>query len=231
MADVENPQPQAQGKVDITHLENASVNQIKWMVRISNLIAAGMIIGCGVNNFIPVPDFAGIIIGAYVILLGCLVCCFELHLRRFDQYVFENFGFMYHWGGRFLFLFFVGTLSFGLGAFGLAAGIVSIVNVLFNLYVMKIHGGYRAYMTAANAQYKANARHAAQQELQAKANFSFQDAKNAAKFYKDNKQQVDQAAQFYSENKEAVDNAAKFAASHGSEINQAAQAGKNAGFI
>ena len=37
-------------------------------------------------------------------------------------------------------------MSFGLGTFGMIAGIYSMVNILFNVYALRVHKDYAAYM-------------------------------------------------------------------------------------
>mmetsp|Transcript_9460 Transcript_9460/g.13841 ORF Transcript_9460/g.13841 Transcript_9460/m.13841 type:complete len:227 (-) Transcript_9460:58-738(-) len=220
------PEPQQGNSNSIANTPPAT---LKWLIRLSNSICAGLVIASGVLSISTNP-----IVCSYVIVLGAVACCFEFHLRSFDQFVFENFGFMFHWFGRMVFFIFVGSLSFGLDSvLGYIAGAYNVFNILFNIYAVRVNAEYRAYVEAANKQYMANAKHAAAQELQVKANFSgsFQDARNAANFYKENKETVHAAANFYAENKEAVDAGAKFAAQHKDQIGSAAQAGHNSGFI
>jgi len=49
---------------------------------------------------------------------------------------------MFSWGGRCLFFFFVGTLSFGIGVVGICAGVYTILNMLFNVYVLRTNKEY-----------------------------------------------------------------------------------------
>jgi len=80
----------------------------------------------------------------YVICFSWMLICFELRLKRFDKIVYKNFGFMFSWIGRLIFFFFTGTLAFGLGALGIAAGSITIINVLFNIYVLRTNTAYHA---------------------------------------------------------------------------------------
>lgn len=213
----------------LKNIDQKPVRTIKWMVRISNLIAAGLVIGSGISGFSFVA-VSSIISSVYVIILGFLLCCFELHLSSMDKFVYENFGFMFYWPGRFVFLAFVGFMSFGLGLLGKIAGGYTVLNIIFNVYVLSVHREYKKYIQQTNDYYQNKAGAASAQEFQvSSAKMSFQDAKKAAAFCKNNKQNVDAAAQFYGENKQAVDAGMKFAAGHTKEIGHAAKASKNAG--
>jgi len=231
MADPENQS--LQGNNDgfgLRNIDSKPINTVKWMIRISNLVAASLVIASGVTAFSGVVSLATVISGCYVIIIGSLLCCFELHLTSMDKFVYENFGFMYYWPGRLAFLAFVGTMSFGLDTLGKIAGGYSVFNIFFNLYVLRVHQGYREYQSKMNSHYLNQAGNAAAEDFQVSAaQMKFEDAQKAAKFYSENKESVEAAAQFYGENKQACNKGIKFAANHTDEIGKAAKAGKNAG--
>jgi len=51
-------------------------------------------------------------------------------------------GFMFNMSGRIAFFVFVGTLAFGLGLAGLIIGIVTFVNMCWNIFIMCMNPGY-----------------------------------------------------------------------------------------
>lgn len=57
----------------------------------------------------------------YVLFFATMICCFEVGLSVFSKLVAVNFGFMYNIWSRFIFMLYVGFMSFSFGAFGIAA--------------------------------------------------------------------------------------------------------------
>lgn len=217
--------------MNFQNIAEKDVSTIIWMVRISNLLAAGMVMGAGIYNISTITLSVTIFITSiYVILLACLLCCFEIHLKSMDKFIYLNFGFMYYWPGRALFLLFVGSMCFGLGIFGYFGGGFMVFNILFNVYVLSVHPNYKKFVEQKTKEYQGQAMTSAANEFQVEAsNMSFQDAQNAAKFYKDNKQNIEKGAKFYGENKVACDEGLKFAAANKELVGDAAKASKKAG--
>jgi len=60
--------------------------------------------------------------------------------------VYRNFGFMFNWVGRCVFFILTGTLVFAFGTLGIIAGLVTVVNVIFNIYVLRNNDEYREHM-------------------------------------------------------------------------------------
>jgi len=212
--------PKADGGFSLRHMESSSVNSVVCFIRCTNLLNAALLMAGAIVSFIPVAgatfNLAMALSAIYVILFSCLLCCFEVHLKKFDRYVFLNFGFMFYWGGRLVFFFFVGSLSFGLGILGIIAGAYTIVNVLINIYVLRIHPAYRQMLMEKTKLYKSQA---ASHELKkiekaekdkgpavpgVPGDVSLEDAQKAAAFYKDNQESVDAAAKVAYQNKETI---------------------------
>jgi len=114
----------------------------RWM-KFFNIINALFLAASGVVSFIgTTADLLRVLSALYVIAFGLLLFCFECHLTRFDSLVHRDFGFMFKWQGRLLFFLFTGTLAFGLGPVGIAAGCFTVFMIFFNIYVLRTNKGY-----------------------------------------------------------------------------------------
>jgi len=115
----------------------------RWM-KFVNVVDALFLATAGVVSFIIDFTFNPLTVlsALYVIFFGLTLFCFECHLSRFDVMIFKNFGFMFKWQGRAFFFLFTGTLSFGIGKVGIAAGCFTAVVVIFNIYVMHVNKGF-----------------------------------------------------------------------------------------
>jgi hypothetical protein len=198
--------------MDVLNIEKNAVSTVHTFLKFCNVINAALLICAGVVAFVNLTTFslAYIFMGAYLVCFGCLLGCFELHLKRFDRYVFLNFGFMYYWKWRSLFFCFVGSMSFGLGILGMIAGAMTVVNVIFNAWVMARHSGYKQFLLDQNEIHLTQARSAEAAKFDndggVAAGFgqathflgvatgaeqaSFDDVRQGAQFYKENKQTV-----------------------------------------
>jgi len=138
------PVQQQQQDFDMSEkIAAANPTTIARWVKFFNIIDALFLAASGVVAFITQTTSLLMVLSAlYVIAFGLLLFCFECHLTRFDTMVHRNFGFMFHWAGRLLFFLFTGTLAFGLGPVGIAAGCFTVANILFNIYVMRTNKQY-----------------------------------------------------------------------------------------
>jgi len=113
-------------------IAKADASTIGRWVKAANVIDALFLATAGVVSFILLSfNLLTVLSALYVIFFGLLLFCFECHLARFDLMIYRNFGFMFKWQGRAFFFLFTGTLSFGLGAVGIAAGCFTVVVVFF----------------------------------------------------------------------------------------------------
>jgi len=125
----------------------ASVPTLVRILKVCNFVNAGFLCAAGILVFVlSSPNTLEVLSAIYVIIFSLLLLCFECHLKRFEKMVYRNFGFMFHWQGRIIFFFFIGTLSFGLGTWGIVAGCVTVVNVIFNVYVLRTNEFYRQHL-------------------------------------------------------------------------------------
>jgi hypothetical protein len=82
----------------------------------------------------------------YLFIFALLLCCFELALRQAALVIVQNFGFMYSFKGRSIFLAFVAILSYQISTFGKVMFGVIIGYVLFSLYVYHKHPKFGKYL-------------------------------------------------------------------------------------
>jgi hypothetical protein len=79
---------------------------------------------------------ATLFISLYVFVFSILICCFELALSFVSRWIAMNFGFLYSFTGRILFLTFVAVMCFSLGIFGKIVMVLIFAALLFNIYVL-----------------------------------------------------------------------------------------------
>ena len=119
------------------------------MVRLANMANAVLLVFAGVMSFLDITKLLTLSISfyflaAYLICFGTLLCCFECRIGYFENRTRDAFGFLYSYAGRTVFLLFLSSFCFGLissqETIGLAVGIVTAVNALFNCVIMLRHG-------------------------------------------------------------------------------------------
>jgi hypothetical protein len=94
------------------------------------MITASLISAVGSNTIT-----AGVL-GCYVAVFACLLCCFETHIKQVSKLIASNFGFMYSAKSRAVFMVFVGTLMFSFNLVGQLVGALMIANAGFNIFVI-----------------------------------------------------------------------------------------------
>jgi len=130
-------------------VKTADVPQLNRMMRLLNFLNASFLVTAGVLAFVLKVgglSLPVILSAVYVIAFALLLICFETHFGFVERIVYRDCGFMFRWQGRCLFLIFTGTLAFGLGIIGIIAGACTVVNVIFNLYVLKTNRSYEQYL-------------------------------------------------------------------------------------
>jgi len=214
-------------------IHNMPAKKVHTYLKVANVINGLLLFLSGILSISSLLTFSlpTLLSGIYVMLFSILLCCFECHLKKFDSYVFTNFGFMFYWQGRTVFFFFVATLTFGLGVLGIIVGTLTLVNVILNCYILYSHPGYKKFILE---QLQLHQQGAVAREmltigptsdgpsdfdnamsiagvLSGQKAGTAQDARNVVNFYKDNKEEVNKAGQFYKDNKEEVNAVAKVA--------------------
>jgi len=148
------------GDKDISdRIATASVPTLVRILKFCNFVNAAFLCTSGILVFVNGDLTLLLVLSAlYVIIFSLLLLFFECHLKRFEKVVYKNFGFMFHWQGRCLFFFFIGTLAFGLGTWGIVAGCVTVLNVIFNIYVLRTNEYYHQHVREQTTEMRARAR-------------------------------------------------------------------------
>lgn len=113
--------------------------QLITYMRVANVLVAILMVLSSVTSFLTAADVSSLVLGAYISCFGCLMCCFEAHLKQVSILLADNFGFLYNAKGRCLFLLLVGTLCFSLNIIGKITGALTCCVAAFNLYVLVKH--------------------------------------------------------------------------------------------
>ena len=89
------------------------------------------------------PDFSSITLSCYVIFLGLLMCTVELNLSPVQARVRRNFGFLFSYLGRALFVAFSGSMAVAMAYSNgsasiilIAVGVATMANALVNLVII-----------------------------------------------------------------------------------------------
>lgn len=198
----------------LKNVQDYKVEQVKRVLVFSNLCNAVLFYLASTIYFLlnPIPSIPGALIAIYVSCFGCGFCCFELKyfVKSIGVWYWRNFGFMFTWPGRLIFLLFVGTICLSLmNVWAYLIGIYTLANLLLNVYIICRHKEYRAYMEDANLDnlYKAQKDYNAQ-----KANTDDQSGVTSAlNEWGDKASQMKDAAEWGMANKDTIKAGAEFA--------------------
>lgn len=120
-------------------INNTSLPAILRIMRFGNfIVASGMIVLC-VFQFLSFPNFEQTVTAVYGCFLGVVIIIFECQCGFTEETLRENFGFLFSFRGRLLFLVFCALLNFGFGIGGYIVGISMILMAIFNAYVIFAH--------------------------------------------------------------------------------------------
>jgi len=128
---------------------SSSENKAAGYVRLFNFINATALFLTGLFSLINLTNLLTLSISFYfmsfyIMLFGLLLCCFEMRFSWAERRVRDSFGFFYTYMGRTVFLLFLASFCFGImssqQSLGLAMGIITSINAVFNLIIMYRHG-------------------------------------------------------------------------------------------
>jgi len=165
---------------------SSSENKAAGYVRFFNFINATLLFLAGLFSLINPTNLITLsisfyFVSFYVMVFGLLLCCFEMRFSWAERRVRDSFGFLYTYVGRTIFLLFLASFCLGMASsqqsLGLAIGIITCINALFNLIIMirfrkAFEDPSSEYGTAdaTAAQYMRNNPQLAQQAISAGAN-------------------------------------------------------------
>ena len=89
-------------------------------------------------------SFTTVTVSAYVVFFGLLLSCLECNISALAPKFQRNFGFMYSFTGRSLFIIFAGSMVFAMNqVLGWIVGGFTILNGLFNGYIICVHPAFK----------------------------------------------------------------------------------------
>lgn len=107
-----------------------------------------LVVGCGAC---PTRTFLATYIGLFALVL----LFFETRVKYTENFIRKNFGFMFTWTGRAVFLIFIGAICFGMidssketkekdgYAWVVGVGVGTLVNAIFNCFIICSHPGFQ----------------------------------------------------------------------------------------
>ena len=128
---------------------SSSEGKATGFVRLFNFLNALLLFLTGLFSLLNVTNILTLSIvfyfmAFYIMLFGLLLCCFEMRFSWAERRIRDSFGFLYTYLGRTIFLLFLASFCFGImssqPSLGLATGIITSINALFNLVIMYRHG-------------------------------------------------------------------------------------------
>jgi hypothetical protein len=125
-----------------------STSKLKSTLRIANMCNGMSLITLGVIVFIvglANISFTSITVSCYVIFFGLLMSCLECNIANLAPKLQRNFGFMFSFSGRTLFIMFCGSMAFAMGNWlGYIIGALTLLNGAFNGYVICVHPAFKS---------------------------------------------------------------------------------------
>lgn len=94
--------------------------------RLVNLGLSVLMIVISLLSILTTTDITSGVLACYVVMLSCMLCCYETHLKQVSKVIATNFGFLYSAKARCLFFLFLGSIMFHFGFFGTIMGLALI---------------------------------------------------------------------------------------------------------
>jgi hypothetical protein len=104
--------------------------------RVINLVLSICMMTASILSLLTTTTMTTGVLGCYVVVFSCLLCCYETHLKQVSKMIALNFGFLYSAKSRSVFMLFIGTIMFSFSLFGKLIGILMLANAGFNVYVL-----------------------------------------------------------------------------------------------
>ena len=122
-----------------------STSKLKSTLRIANMCNGMCLITLGIISWLSIVSFTSVTVSCYVILFGLLISCLECNIGNLAPKLQRNFGFMFSFSGRTLFIMFCGSMAFAMGNWlGYIIGALTLLNGAFNGYVICVHPAFKS---------------------------------------------------------------------------------------
>lgn len=138
------PAPVAQKRTPIREWPTSKVTRT---LRCANMLNGICMILTGILvllvGFVSV-SFTNITVSGYVVFFGMMMTCLECNLGNMAPKFRRNFGFMFSYAGRTVFIIFSGTMLFAMNYWiAFIVGAVTFLNGCFNGYLICIHPAFK----------------------------------------------------------------------------------------
>lgn len=110
-----------------------------FYTRVSNLVLSILMFLASLLSLITTQSITTGVLACYVVVLSCLLCCYETHLKQVSKVIALNFGFLFSAKSRCIFMVFIASLLFTFSLFGKLVGLAMIANAGLNVYVLFKH--------------------------------------------------------------------------------------------
>lgn len=97
---------------------------------------------------------SNVVIAIFLVIFGVILISYHVHLTMVEDWMYNNFGFMYDWRGRAAYLLFNGFMCISLGTFGIVVGIITLLILLFNVYCLRINNDLRQLVKREDLDFK-----------------------------------------------------------------------------
>ena len=110
-----------------------------FYTRMANLILSVLMFLASLLSLITTNSITTGVLACYVVVLSCLLCCYETHLKQVSKAIALNFGFLFSAKSRCIFMVFIASLLFSFSLFGKLVGLAMMANACLNVYVIFKH--------------------------------------------------------------------------------------------
>mmetsp|Transcript_14808 Transcript_14808/g.22301 ORF Transcript_14808/g.22301 Transcript_14808/m.22301 type:complete len:239 (+) Transcript_14808:71-787(+) len=115
------------------------VPKMIFYTRIINLVLSICMLLASLLSLVTTESITTGVLACYVVVMSCLLCCYETHLKQVSKVIALNFGFLFSAKSRCIFMVFVASLLFSFSLFGKLIGCAMLANAALNVYVIVKH--------------------------------------------------------------------------------------------
>ncbi|XXQ35862.1 COPI associated protein [Plasmodiophora brassicae] len=154
MSDQAAPMPApAAGPTYSDRVRTIEPRKLALVIRISSILVALLLTVVGITGLLSgdgTIDVTYYLFAFYTTVFAITLFIFELRIKYFDLFAANNFGFMFNYGGRSLFLLFLGSMTFSLNPakYSIPAGIVTLIILGINFFILCASPNVGTYLTS-----------------------------------------------------------------------------------
>eukprot|EP00475_Leptophrys_vorax_P043326 TRINITY_DN8308_c0_g2_i1.p1 TRINITY_DN8308_c0_g2~~TRINITY_DN8308_c0_g2_i1.p1 ORF type:complete len:207 (+),score=52.72 TRINITY_DN8308_c0_g2_i1:677-1297(+) len=122
-----------------------------------NVILGLLYIAVGISYFFLSAlslSFTSVVLAIFLIFFGIVLIAYHVHIEFIENWMFNNFGFMYDWRGRSSYLLFTGFMCISLGTFGVVTGIITLIVLIGNCVSLRVNNDLRNLIVSTDQDFK-----------------------------------------------------------------------------